>query len=133
MSGKPFMMRPHHGMCLAYFAGEGYNNDFAGHMGRILSELQKQPDKTVRLITGTDIFCAACPNNNGGVCAKPELTAAYDRAVLARCGVTEGAELPFQTFTGLVQARILAPGYRRNICGQCQWDDLCSTQPSRWE
>lgn len=27
-------LRPHHGMCLAYFKGEGYSNGFTAHMGR---------------------------------------------------------------------------------------------------
>ena len=29
-------LRPHHGMCLAYFEGRGYSREFAEHMGKIL-------------------------------------------------------------------------------------------------
>lgn len=27
-------LRPHHGMCLAYFEGRGYSREFAEHMGK---------------------------------------------------------------------------------------------------
>lgn len=117
-------------MCLAYFVGQGYSEGFSAHMGRILAALE--PDTPVRLTVGTDAVCAQCPNNLGGICEKPELVAGYDRAVLERCGLAEGAELPFGGFAGLVQEKILGPGLRRSVCGGCQWSALCDGQPSRW-
>ena len=131
MSSEPVKLRPHHGMCLAYFVGRGYSEDFSSHMGRFLAAAT--PDLLVRLTASTDAICAQCPNNLDGLGEKPEQVAGYDRAVLARCGLEEGAELPFGVFTALVQRRILAPGLRRDICGGCQWDGICSVQPSRWE
>ena len=34
--GKIIPLRPHHGMCLAYFKGEGYSNGFTAHMAEML-------------------------------------------------------------------------------------------------
>ena len=34
--GKIIPLRPHHGMCLAYFKGEGYSNGFTAHMSEML-------------------------------------------------------------------------------------------------
>ena len=130
MSSKRIALRAHHGMCLAYFVGQGYSEGFSAHMGRVLAGLG--PDTPVCLTVGTDAVCGACPNNRGGVCEKPELVAAYDQAVLERCGLAEGDVLPFGGFTALVQERILAAGLRRSICGGCQWSALCDSQPSRW-
>lgn len=130
MSGEPLTLRPHHGMCLAYFVGEGYSEGFSAHMGRILASLSA--GTAVRLTVGTDAVCAGCPNNRDGLCDKPELVAGYDRAVLALCGLEEGAEIPFGIFTSLVQEKILAPGLRPSICGDCQWSGICDVQPSRW-
>ena len=130
MSDNALALRPHHGMCLAYFTGAGYSGGFTAHMSAVLAGLSRETP--VRLTVGTDIICAACPNNIDGLCEKPELVAAYDRAVLERCGLTDGAALDFGTFAALVQRRILAPGLRREICGGCQWDGICSTQRSRW-
>ena len=130
MSSNPLPLRPHHGMCMAYFIGQGYSDGFTAHMAELLDGLH--PGRLVCLTVGTDEVCTACPNNSGGVCCKPAQVAGYDRGVLAACGLSEGAVLPFGRFTALVQERILGPGLRREICGSCQWDGICGGQPSRW-
>ena len=115
---------------MAYFVGHGYSSDFSRNMSRLLTELR--PESPILLTTEIDIVCECCPNNECGLCNKPELVAAYDRAVLTRCGLLEGEILGFGWFTSLVQEKILAPGLRSHICGNCQWNDICASQPSRW-
>ena len=132
MSGEPLALRPHHGMCMAYFVGYGYSDSFSRNMARLLEE-ELTPERTVRLATAADAVCGACPRNAGGGCDKPELVAGYDRAVLELCGLAEGTALPFGVFTALVQERILSPGLRQSICGGCQWDHVCRRTESRWE
>lgn len=130
MCAEPVRLRPHHGLCMAFFVGEGYSDAFSRHMGEVLAALLKGGG--VRLCCAVDQVCAACPENEGGLCRKPEQVAGYDRAVLRLCGLREGAELPFADFTALVQRRIIAPGLREDICGGCQWNELCRSVPSRW-
>lgn len=115
---------------MAYFVGRGYSGAFTAHMAALLEELR--PDSLIRLTVGTDAVCSPCPNNAEGLCDKPELTAAYDRAVLQYCGLAEGETIPFGQFTSLVQKEVLGKGLRKKICGNCQWDGICSAQPSRW-
>ena len=117
-------------MCLAYFVGRGYSGRFSAHMGEVLSVLG--PDTPVRLTVSCDRVCDACPNRRGGRCEKEELVAGYDRAVLDLCGLEEGQCLPFGLFAALVQGEVLAPGRRASVCGGCQWEDICRSQPSRW-
>ena len=35
-------LRPHHGMCLAYFKGEGYSDGFSAHMQEMLDIFEKR-------------------------------------------------------------------------------------------
>ena len=128
--GKALPLRPHHGMCMAYFVGHGYSDGFTAHMGALLDSLTAE--SPVRLVAETDAVCTDCPNNVGGVCDKQELVAGYDRDVLQLCTLTEGNELPFGQFTALVEKNILSPGLRESICGNCQWNDICASQKSRW-
>lgn len=130
MCAEPVRLRPHHGLCMAYFAGEGYSPSFSRHMGEVLEALLA--GGTVRLCCAVDEVCSACPENRDGLCRKPDQTARYDRAVLRLCGLREGMTLPFAAFTALVQARIIAPGLRESVCGGCRWDGLCRSVPSRW-
>lgn len=124
-------IRPHHGMCLAYFQGKGYSEGFARHMGEMLEIFQQ--NVPVKLTVSTDEICSACPNNEHGQCRSSTQVAAYDRAVLEACGLSEGAELPFLDFVKAVQKQILGLGHRKEICGKCQWNDICSNRRGRWE
>ena len=80
-------LRPHHGMCLAYFEGRGYSREFAEHMGKILELLER--DARVSLTVGGDMICSVCPNLKGLACVTADQVAEYDRKVLLLCGLQE--------------------------------------------
>ena len=63
--GKIIPLRPHHGMCLAYFKGEGYSGGFTAHMAEMLKLFLS--GKRIRLHVDTDEICSACPNNQDGI------------------------------------------------------------------
>ena len=73
---KPILLRPHHGMCLAYFVGKGYSEGFSSHMGKILNLLEH--NVPVKLVVRTDAICAACPNHQDQVCTSYGNSKEYD-------------------------------------------------------
>lgn len=117
-------IRPHHGMCLAFFEGKGYSDGFTAHMTYIQNRLLRE-DPEVHLCPETDEICARCPNNENGVCSAAEKVDRYDRAVLEQCGLTPGQLIRWSSFSRLVDEHILSPGLRETICGNCQWNDVC--------
>ena len=128
---QPVLLRPHHGMCLAYFKGEGYSDGFSAHMKEVLDELQR--GMTIQLHVGTDEICSACPHNKDGQCIDLTLVEKYDNAVLEACGLADGEQLDFRDFTERVQKDLLASGQRKEICGGCKWNGICENEKSRWE
>lgn len=126
---KPIPLRPHHGMCLAFYQGYGYSRNFNDGMYRMLEQLLGNPH--VRLTLHGDMVCAGCPHQMGQDCETERRTRSYDRAVLRACHLQEAQELPFLDFVRLIQTRILAKGLRSRICGDCQWSPLCDGR-SRW-
>lgn len=118
-------IRPHHGMCLAFFVGEGYSGSFTAHMARVRERLRRE-DPEVCLCLGTDEICSRCPNNESGLCSAGEKVDRYDRTVLERCGLTPGQRIRWSRFSRLVKERILSAGQREIICGDCQWNGLCT-------
>jgi hypothetical protein len=123
---KHMILRPHHGMCFSFYEGKGYSAEFTDHMGRVIRELSEHPQTTVRLTVSADAVCAHCPNNDGGVCRSADKVRRYDKAVLDACGLKDGDELPYEEFAARVGERILDAGLRRNICGDCEWDAICT-------
>ena len=118
---RVYNLRAHHGMCLAFFQGKGYNGDFVENMGQMKDILEDNP--RIRLMDGPDDICAACPNRLTESCA--EKASRYDREVLRRCGLSVGDTLPYLAFSENVIRTILRPGQRAEICGDCQWSGLC--------
>lgn len=121
-----YVLRPHHGMCLAFFEGKGYNESFTAHMGEMLDRLMGDP--VVRLTVGVDEICQKCPHNRvrKGFCDTAEKTERYDRQVLFYCGLQEGEELSFLSFAKTVKDKILEKGLQPSICGDCCWNAVCS-------
>lgn len=124
-------LRPHHGMCLAYFEGKGYSDGFTENMQRMLEFLEK--DVQVELTVAGDEICQACPNLKENVCISAELVKMYDNKVLQMCGLKSGDQISFTKFVDCVQKKILGNGKRMEICGGCQWNDICSHKESRWK
>ncbi|MDO4648244.1 MAG: DUF1284 domain-containing protein [Eubacteriales bacterium] len=127
---KPVQLRPHHGMCLAFFEGKGYSSDFTVNMGNMLDALLKNPK--VQLTVQTDVICKACPNRVGKDCEAGEKVERYDRKVLEFLDLPEHAKLTFREFTKLVEEHIIQKKLRESICGDCQWNYICSEKVSRW-
>ena len=115
---KMYGIRAHHGMCFAYYRGEGYSNDFTANMWQMKQLLEKNP--IVKLQVGVDDVCEACPNNKEGICISDNRSAEYDRQVLSRLDLHEGDTMRWLEFALLVDKQILKAGKRAEICGKCQ-------------
>lgn len=120
-----YRIRAHHGMCLAFFEGKGYSGEFTKHMGEMKELLAADP--VVTIIENTDDICGPCPNNKAGICVTAEKVAEYDRAVLSLCELEPGTGMHWLSFEKLVNEKILAAGKRKEICGNCCWDSICSS------
>ncbi len=128
MEKTVYRIRAHHGMCLAFFQGKGYSDAFTQSMARTKQALMQNP--LVCVVDQLDAICAACPNHDHGVCTDQEKVDEYDRQVLQRCGLEAGTTMPYFQFQSLVYEKILIPGKREEICGNCEWNGLCHFTPA---
>lgn len=110
-------------MCFAFFQGKGYSGEFTENMWAMKEKLEQNPE--VVLVRETDDVCAHCPNNVTGKCTSEEKVAGYDGQVLAHCGTEPGTQIKWKEFSRLVWENILRPGKREEICGGCEWNELC--------
>ena len=140
---EPVLLRPHHGLCTAFFEGRGYSSGFTAHMERMIG-LLRQEDPEVLLTVSGDCICSACPNlkerkkrdhvtdtelqreEREDGCTSLDKVQSFDRKVLELCGLNAGDRLCFSRFHSLIQEKILAAGRRGEVCRNCQWDDICS-------
>lgn len=120
---KTLKIRAHHGMCLRYFEGKGYDHGFTRHMQKV-SECLKE-DTRIQVVDQADVICQNCPNLTAGVCESREKVRNYDQGVLDACNLGAGAVLTWGGFSRLVEEKLLCAGKRSDICGDCQWNDVC--------
>lgn len=122
-------LRPHHALCLQFFVGKGYGDDFVAGMAGVQKHLRENPDQDILLVGGTDRICARCPNNRSGVCETSEKSARYDRKCLEICGLKAGQVLSWRELERVVRASAArSPSARAAICSDCRWDALCREQ-----
>lgn len=119
-------LRAHHGMCLAFFEGKGYSEEFTEHMQTVLDAMTDNPG--LQVVATEDVICQKCPNLEKGVCKTERLVREYDQKVLADCGLKENSEISWIEFSNLVKEKIIASGKRKGICGNCQWTEICESK-----
>ena len=122
---EPWRIRPHHGLCIHFFAGKGYSAAFVNQMAAIVSELKMNPDRNIILHNGTDFLCKSCPHNLNETCETEQKVAQYDHKCLTLCGLKNGQILPWKEFQVLVMKEIILPGRLPKICADCCWSGIC--------
>lgn len=123
MSG--YKLRPHHALCIRFFEGKGYSEDFVRNMTEIIFLLGSD-DPQVTPTIGADIICAACPNNTNGKCSTEEKVSRYDKSVTELCAVPSGETLRWSELSDIVFRNIIAAGRLSEICADCCWYGICS-------
>lgn len=118
-----YRIRAHHGMCFSFFQGKGYSGEFTDNMWTMKKKLEQNPE--VILLREADDVCAHCPNNQMGRCTSADKVEDYDGQVLARCGLKPDTCIRWNDFEKLVMEHILSIGRREEICGGCQWNEIC--------
>lgn len=119
-----FNIRPHHGLCIHFFRGKGYSQEFVENMTNVVKKLEENP--TIHLVSGADVICGSCPNLSAEhLCSSLDKVANYDEKVLELCGLSGNSSLSWEEFATSVREHILEKGLRTQVCGHCQWTDIC--------
>lgn len=116
-------LRPHHGLCITFFEGKGYNDNFVENMKSVIATLNRNPNVTI--VSNEDVVCVVCPNNANGICDCNEKVDTYDKMVLTLCNINENTILPWETYKTLVHNKIIKTGKLGTVCGDCQWANIC--------
>ncbi len=116
-------LRAHHGLCIRYFTGHGYSEDFVRNMYSVIERLNAGCD--VRIVSGPDDLCAHCPNLADGLCTSQDKVLDYDSKSLSACSLSEGMTVSWKKWQSLIDEKIMEAGLFDKICGDCQWKDLC--------
>lgn len=116
-------IRAHHLLCTENFVGEGYSDDFSKNMAKVIGQLKE--NSKVKLLADLDDICGPCPENLGTRCENDDLVKSYDKKVLEVLNLSEGEIYSWADIRKLACDIIFAKNRREEICGECQWNELC--------
>ncbi len=63
-------LRGHHLICLHFYRGEGYSEDYVEHLWKMVKKAEE--GEIIEVIAGADDICKACPYLQGDICAHKE-------------------------------------------------------------
>ena len=124
---KTINLRPHHLLCISFFKGKGYSDEFISNMNHIVSLLNKDDSTPIALVLGEDDLCTHCPNNQNRICTAEDKSSRYDQLTLSALGIDTNShpKILYSTLHAQADEKIINCGKRESICSDCQWTDLC--------
>lgn len=118
-------LRPHHGLCIQFYEGKGYSEEFTKKMDDLINQIRLNPGMLIQLHTEVDVLCKSCPNNISSECITNEKVKRFDEKVLSYCDMKSGQVLSIQEFLQSVKEMILEKGFHPSICSECEWYWIC--------
>lgn len=120
-----YKIRPHHGICFAFYIGKGYSEEFVENMNE-LQETLKDRDVRIQITKDLDAVCKKCPNSNGKACATQEKVEWLDSRVIKACGFQADQIRSYKEFADTVWEKLIKSGEWKRICNCCSWFSFCA-------
>lgn len=114
-------LRGHHLICLNFFRGEGYSEEFIKNIYEVIKK------EKVEIIAGPDDVCAKCPYLKEERCASNENTnemiLVQDRKALRLLGFTHGMIVDWK----MIAARLpdVLDEWKAQFCTGCGYKKVC--------
>lgn len=116
-------LRPHHGLCVQFFQGEGYSLAYVEHLRAVIGLLNR--GARIELVDTPDCICAACPHCVNGVCDDEAKVRRFDRKTLALSGFQSGDVMTFRKFARRMRYTVICQNKLFDVCGDCEWAYIC--------
>ena len=124
-------LRGHHLICLQFYRGEGYSDEFVANLDRV----QRSPplESPALVVSGPDDVCAACPGLGAdGTCRHPDTGEAEALRIdalalqLARRRHRRDALAVRRPARGSPADAAACDRWRAEACAGCLWADACA-------
>ena len=119
-----FELRAHHSLCIQFFEGKGYNENFIHNMNEIIKALEFS-DPPILITDCCDNICKYCPDRNNGICRCHQKVNSFDKACIKAYGIDFGDSIKWSDLKKLAYEKIINNKKLYSVCACCQWYDVC--------
>jgi hypothetical protein len=117
-------LRGHHLVCLHFFRGEGYSQEFVENLQRVVMSAR---DRGIEVHYGADDVCAQCPYLNHARCQYGEDAdkgiGEMDRMALDLLKLSRGMKVGWAEVGEKIPE--IFPAWHRAFCTTCSWRQAC--------
>ncbi len=117
-------LRGHHLICLNFFRGEGYSEDFIDNIYSILKK------EEVEVVDGPDDVCSKCPHLENGKCASNEYTNEMilfqDKEALRLLEWKPGLVVDWKKINLKIPGILI--DWKTKFCKQCGYREVCFSE-----
>lgn len=118
-------IRPHHLLCLQFYVGRGYNENFVNNLNDIISNLNSNNYEII-LVDGNDDICKCCPNLINNVCKDINKVKEYDKNIL-NLSHLDYKQYKYDKVKDIIKRNIIDANINLNIiCKNCCWLTICN-------
>jgi hypothetical protein len=118
---KRSKLRGHHLICLNFFRGEGYSEDFIKNIYSVVAK------GTVEIVSEADDVCFMCPHLRNNKCSSPEYSDEQilhqDREALALLGYQPGVIVSWKDI--LTRIPEIIDDWKTKFCMDCCYKKIC--------
>ncbi|QGG46203.1 DUF1284 domain-containing protein [Heliorestis convoluta] len=119
-------LRGHHLVCLHFFRGEGYNQEFIDNLFNVMGRAERGEE--IEVIAEADDICKACPSRKGAICASKEGAEseiqALDAQALALLKMKKGDKTTWMQVKEPIQEA--TEEWFQSFCTDCGWSKVCN-------
>lgn len=117
-------LRGHHLICLNFYKGRGYSQDFIDSLNEIM---RKAKEEVITIVEGTDDICRKCPYLLYDKCgltndSNNEIIT-MDNNALGLLGFKEGMDIKWKDIT--IRLSEILDKWRQQYCINCIWREVC--------
>ncbi|MCF8012259.1 MAG: DUF1284 domain-containing protein [Clostridiales bacterium] len=125
-------LRGHHLVCLHFFEGKGYNEQFIKNMQDTSARLENA--EIIEIVTGADDICFFCPHLTNNRCTRKASSHIeienMDNTAMKKFNVTSGEKIYWQDVKKKFYS--MSGEWLDEFCKNCPWKNICIKHTSNF-
>ncbi len=118
---KYIELRAHHLLCLPGYKGHAYSKEHINSWGRVSESLKYYPQTPVKIVSGRDILCTTCPNNETAeIRCNEKFLKLLDEKVKSILNLSENITYNYNELQKALKATMTKEKHEA-LCGDCNW------------
>ncbi len=117
-------IRAHHLLCMKYFKGKGYSEDFVSNFYEVIKKLKDNP--VIKVVDYPGVICGSCPHNVDDRCVKKpdseKKVKEKDDRIMKILGVGLNQQIKAADASNLVNLKL---DKLKELCKDCEWKKYC--------